>query len=479
MKGFENTSPDLLADALEASICKESFYEFVRAFWGTIIPEDPVWNWHISYLCAELQVMAERVFKGEPKAYDLVINISPGSTKSTICSRMFPAWVWTRMPTAKSICASYNERLALSLALDTRDIVESEKWQKLFGNIELRQDASAKSHFINCYQGERIATGVGGNITGEHGHFIIVDDPLNPEAAASLVELETVNRWMNETLPSRKVKQEVTPTILIMQRLHEDDPSARLLKRETRKVRHICLPAESTAKIRPRSLRKCYVDGLMDPIRLGRAVLAEKKEDNNWSYSAQYLQDPEPLEGGIFKSGRIVVDDRPAWNKFKALIRYWDKAGSSNKGAYTAGVLLGLDREGRWWVLNVVRGQWDAHEREMIIKQIAKVDGRKVLVGVEQEPGSGGKESAESTIRNLAGHRVVAHRPTGDKEQRAQPFASQVNGGNVRMVKGPWNEAYLEELQYFRKDARYKDQVDASSGAFSLLTRGRRAGGLR
>ena len=75
----------------KSRLCKEEFFYFVKTFWDTIISEEPVWNWHIEYLCNEIQEMAERVFEGKPKEYDLIINISPGSTKSTICSRMFPA----------------------------------------------------------------------------------------------------------------------------------------------------------------------------------------------------------------------------------------------------------------------------------------------------------------------------------------------------------------------------------------------------
>ena len=108
----------------------------------------------------------------------------------------------------------------------------------------------------------------------------------------------------------------------------------------------------------------------------------------------------------------------------------------------------------------------------------AQLDGVGVVVGVEQEPGSGGKESAENTAKNLAGFRVIIDRPTGDKVIRADPFSTQVNSGSVRMVKAEWNREYLEELQHF-PFSKHKDQVDSSSGAFTILTRYNiRAGGL-
>ena len=89
-------------------------------------------------------------------------------------------------------------------------------------------------------------------------------------------------------------------------------------------------------------------------------------------------------------------------------------------------------------------------------------------VYVEQEPGSGGKESAESTIRMLAGYAVYADRVTGNKVVRAEPFAAQVQGGNVGLVAGEWVTAFLDEAEVFPA-GKWKDQIDAAAGAFSKL----------
>ena len=90
---------------------------------------------------------------------------------------------------------------------------------------------------------------------------------------------------------------------------------------------------------------------------------------------------------------------------------------------------------------------------------------------MEQEPGSGGKESAEATIRNLAGYKVFADKVTGSKEVRAEPFAAQVQGGNVYLVAGGWQTDLLDELESF-PSAKYRDQVDACTGAFNRLALG-------
>lgn len=463
-------------DALEASLCRDSLYDFVQRFWAEVIPEEPVWNWHIKVLCDELQDVAERVFRGEPKKHDLVINVPPGTSKSTICSVMFPAWVWTRMPTARSLCASYAYNLAMDLSRKSRDIVQSDKWIRLFGDISLREDQNTKGYFLNTAGGSRYAVGTGGSCTGFHGHFLIIDDPVDPQKAISEIELKGANTWVRETFSTRKVNKAVSVTICIMQRLHQSDPSAEMLKRAEEggaKVRHICLPGEVTGRedVRPRILFRHYVDGLLDTARLSRLVLEQLRPVlGEYGYAGQILQRPVPLGGGQFKTDRIVLDVPPPLKHFKGLCRFWDKAGTLGGGAYSVGALLGRDAADRYWLLDVVRGQWDSDRREQIILATAKLDGYGVMVGVEQEPGSGGKESAQNTVRMLAGYRVRTERPTGDKAMRADPLSVQVNAGNVSMQAGLWNAPLIEEMKFF-PHSTYKDQVDACSGAFTLLSR--------
>lgn len=128
-------------------------------------------------------------------------------------------------------------------------------------------------------------------------------------------------------------------------------------------------------------------------------------------------------------------------------------------------------------VADVVRGQWSAENREAVILQAAQADAKRdqpVQTWVEQEPGSGGKESAESTVRNLSGHDVHSERATGSKLSRARPLAAQVEAGNVYYLDAPWSEAYLSEMHRFDGKTKPMDQVDASSGAFNKLTLGPR-----
>lgn len=383
------------------------------------------------------------------------------------------------MPSAKFICASYAHQVALKDSLKTRDLVQSPKFQSCFPAIQMREDENTKGLFTNTLMGFRLSAGVGGLVTGYHGHFLIVDDPLNPEESFSEAELKSVNRWMTNTLPSRKVDKRITPTILIQQRLHQADPSGEMLASKTGKVKHICLPGELTDNVSPPELAANYVSGLLDPIRLPREVLEKSAQEMGaYGYAAQILQDPVPLGGGMFQVAKIeLVEAEPS--KRGRVIRSWDKAGTKDAGNWSVGVKMMVDEVRKiYWVLDVVRGQWGASVREAMILQTAQTDGFDVRIALEVEGGSGGKESGENTVSMLAGYAVIAYHPTGDKPSRAYPFASQVGAGNVKCLNREWTKTYLDELRFFPY-SRFTDQVDASSGAFNRLARKKiRVGGV-
>jgi len=460
---------------LIAVLCRRSFAAFVRTFWPEIIKEPLVWNWHMDVLCLELQRVAERVMAGRPNDYDLLANVPPGTSKSTIVSEMFPAWVWTKWPWAQFICGSYAHLLGLDLSKKSRDIVQSAKYQQAFG-IELREDQNTKGLFQNQHGGWRLSCTPTSTATGFHAHFILVDDPLNPKEAASEAKLKEANEWMKDTLPSRKVNKATACTILIMQRLHQNDPSAQMLALgkdpNATPIRHICLPARLSANVSPAKLRARYsAEGLLDPIRLPERVLRNMEAQlGQYGAAGQLMQNPVPAEGGMFKVVLLQFKPRPV--RYRRIVRYWDKAGSAGKGCYTVGVLMIEDGDGAFGILDVVRGQWDSSTREKMIRMTAEMDGHSVPVLIEQEGGSGGKESAENTIRKtLVGFRVYADKPVGDKALRADPFSVQVNAGNVWVLQNAhWAKDYIDELQFFPVST-YMDQVDASSGAFNYLAK--------
>lgn len=455
---------------LLASTCRDSYYEFVKHFWHTICKDPPVFNWHIKFLCDEIQEACERIFRREPNLRDLLVNIAPGTTKSTLFSVMLTPWAWTRMPHFRFIGASYTDALALDLSGKSRQVVESPLYQRTFPEIRLSKDTNSKSHWANTQGGDRYAVAVGGSVTGMHAHAIVIDDPINPREVRSKADLETANLWCKETISSRKVDKEITTTMVVMQRLHQNDPSELYISRGAERVKHVCLPGELTPKVYPEYLRDRYVGGLFDPVRLSRPVLDRMlTEMGQFGYSGQILQDPIPLGGGMFKSDRIhLMQYPPGIDSFKKIVRFWDRACTKNGGDWSVGVKMGLHVDGSYWILDIARGQWSTEERERQIVATAARDGKSVRIGIEQEPGSAGVDSAKDTVKRLTGYLVQAQKASGKKEIRADTFSVQVNAGNVYMVNGAYVKDYLEELAFF-PNGKHDDQVDASSGAFSML----------
>ena len=472
-----------------------SLYHFFLWAWDAISNQPYVENWHIPYLCAELEKVAYRVGKREKKLYDVLINIPPGTTKTILVSIIFPAWCWTKWYWMRFITVSYSGTLSLESAEYSRDLIKSAQFRDVYPELVLKRDKDTKGNFkitkvIKNATGDKVllggnrySTSVGGTLTGFHGDILIWDDPINPTQAASEKEIESKAHWLSQTLPTRKTNKEVTTIIGIMQRLNEGDPSGVWLKKAAKikkkkglkTLKHFCLPGEIKRykeNVRPKKLVKKYVDGLLDKNRMPWNVIEELEDTlGQYGYAGQIGQAPTPAGGGMFKVDNLQYTDIPIDKKEIAVtIRYWDKAGTQGGGAYSAGVKISKLKNGMFYISDVVRGQWSTEKREKRIKQTAIVDGQKVYIGLEQEPGSGGKESAESSIRNLAGFSARKDRPTGDKIFRADPFSVQVNNGNVIILVGKWNEDFVKELELF-PNATYKDQVDAASAGFNILTK--------
>jgi len=150
-------------------------------------------------------------------------------------------------------------------------------------------------------------------------------------------------------------------------------------------------------------------------------------------------------------------------------VRAWDLAATVNDNSdYTAGVLMARVKDGTFYVLDVVHGRWTPHERDKRIMEAARRDGKLTRIVVEEEGGSAGKSQAQYLIRMLAGFDVRAIRPTGSKDVRAVPLSAQVEAGNVRLFRAPWNIPFLNELESF-PEGLHDDLVDASAMAFNEL----------
>ena len=336
-------------DWARGEMCRRSFYYFVQTFWEEVIPAEPVWNWHIEYLCDKAQKLVLGVIGRGDQQKDLVINIPPGTTKSTIFSVMLPVWVWTIDPSMRILTVSYAYTLSIDLCIRSRDILKSKKFSVLFPDVTLKADQMGKSHYKNNAKGERMATSVGGSITGFHAHLIILDDPINAQEATSDSAREAAIDFIDRSLSTRKVSKEDTRTILVMQRLHTGDPTGHWLANRPDDVEHICLPGEATPRVTPKSLIPRYVKagGFLDPVRMSDNVLRKLKLDlGTYGYSGQILQDPVPIDGAIWQPQYFKPIARHKIPELKKLGADWDLAYTKNeKNSASAYIIAGKHEE--------------------------------------------------------------------------------------------------------------------------------------
>lgn len=308
-------------------LCRRRYYRFFCELWETIEAVELIPNWHIEYVCNQLQEIYELWEAGESQP-DVLINLPPGCSKSTMVTQIFPAWLWVRNPSIRIISSSYSSDLSTAHAIKSRDVLSSDKFAALFGKTEFKRDQAGKTHYKNNKGGERFVTSTGGMVTGMHADFIIDDDPINPKQAASENELKTAANFSTKTLPSRKTNKKRTVTIRVMQRLHDNDPSGIWLARKNKVLRHICLPGRLADNVRPAYLAEKYVNGLLDPMRLDESALQEMEDDlGSYAFAGQIMQKTAPQDGGIWKRGWFIpVPDHVFPTNLTSYGTDWDTA---------------------------------------------------------------------------------------------------------------------------------------------------------
>ncbi len=446
-----------------AELCRRSFYFFVRYFWDTVIAETLIDNWHIRYLCETLQPIGKRVALRQEKEYDYyIINVPPGSSKSTIISEMYPLWCWTIDPTQRFICGSYASTPAEDIAEKCFNIFNSYKFRMLFPEL-VEHASGGKTHFKNGLKGERYTTSTGSGITGIHAHQKIIDDPMSPDIANSKVERERANRWVSETIGSRNVSHDLTVTIIVMQRLHELDTTGYLLKKEGLKIKHICLPAELSNDVRPVELREFYVNGLFDPVRRSFASLQKAKTElGSYGYAGQMQQRPAPEEGGIIKKSWFEIVDRveaPA----KCVVNFQlDTAYTEKTDNDPTAIISYYEENNLIYITNV---QSVYKEFPDLITWIPKFvqnntyPYKRKEAKVYVEPKASGI-SVVQTIKKATDLNIIeSEPPKDDKITRAYIVSPKIEAGRVKLHRGGWNESFISQVISF-PNAQHDDEMD-------------------
>lgn len=394
----------------------------------------------------------------------LMICLPPRHGKSETCSHWGPTWALTQRPETRIILCSYGADYAATWGRKVRDSILEAHGLGLVAHT-VAADLSRASEFeMAGHGGGMVTAGVGGPITGRGADLLLIDDPVkSAEEAASPTYRERSWEWYNATAMTRL--EPGGSVVLIQTRWHHDDLAGRILAEGAEGWHVVNLPAlaEEAGDVLGRQPGEA-----LWPARYPAEVLRgiEKARGSYW-WSALYQQRPTPREGGFFKQHWFtIIDAAPA--EVGQRVRCWDKAATEGGGDWTVGVLMSRTAEGLFIVEDVRRVQESSGAVKTLILQTAALDGQAVQIVMEQEPGSSGKDVIADYRRALAGYTFKGVPATGDKALRADPFASQAEGGNVRLVRGPWNGAFIDELCAFDK-GEHDDQVDAASGAFVQL----------
>jgi predicted phage terminase large subunit-like protein len=362
-----------------------------------------------------------------------------------------------------------------------RRVVKSDQYQRWFGDsITLVGDSNQKTRFDNTAGGYRIATSVSGEGTGHGGDIIVADDPHNVKEGESDKKREEVLTWWDEAMSTRLNNPKTGRKVIIQQRVHENDLAGHVL--EAGGYDHLDLPARFERD------RRCVTSiGWSDPRqdegeplwaeRFGEAELSRLEKDlGPYGAAAQLQQRPSPREGGMIKRAWFPIISRgpseATW------IRYWDLAATEktakNDPDRTAGALLAY-KNGLLYIEDIIAVREGPANVEEIIKQTARMDGRRVKVWMEQEPGASGKNTIHHYRKLLRGYAFDGDRTSGPKESYVDILAGAAKAGDVLMVEGEWNAEFLREAEVFPFGA-HDDMLDSVAKGYAKLTGGNLAG---
>lgn len=459
---------------IDTQIAEQSLSEFIKQAWPIIEPNTRYkHNWHIDLVSEYLQ----EVEAGNIKR--LIVNFPPRHMKSILISVMFPAWVWLKHPHTRWLCASYGLALALKHNMDRRTIIESEWYQERWGNIvKLSEELNQKTEFQNTARGHMMATSVGGSATGRGGSYIVIDDPLNPEESLSDTRREAANRWIDQTLSTRLDDKQKDKIVIVMQRLHHDDTTGHLLKKNNELGEpdwtHLSIPAEAPKKtmiVYPISKKNLIreMDQVLWEEREPKTVLDQQKRSmGTWAYSGQYQQEPVPLGGGIIQKDWIKYyqNDLPPISVMQ-IIQSWDMNFKAvGDSSFVVGQVWGRLNADKF-LLDQYRNRIGFTETIRAVKAMTTRWPQTQSVLIEDK--ANGPAVIDSLRHEISG--IVAINPEGSKESRLQAVSPQFESGNIYMPHtsiAPWVEQYLDELCNFPFTA-HDDQVDSTSQALNWM----------
>lgn len=454
-----------LIEAAEIRHAELKLAEFQRQAWSLVESKPFVNNWHIDCICEHLQALAT----GEIKK--LLINIPPGTSKSLNTCVFFPAWAWATDPQLRFLFASYDGELSTRDSVRCRTIIESSWYRRRWGHIvKLKKDENQKTRYFTEANGYRLSTMVDGHGTGEHPDIIGVDDPHSVSMAESDKFLQTAIEWWDLTMSSRGVARDVRK-VISMQRLRANDLSGHVMKEGDWVI--LCLPMRyepnrmTTTPLGWNDPRTVEGELLWPDLYTEEKVRELETKLGSYGTAGQLQQRPSPKGGGTFQRASFkIVENAP--NVSRRIARSWDVASVANGGDATASCKMS-EVNGDFYIESVTEDRLDIGPRDNLILETAKQDGRSVTTTLPRDPAAAGKAQTVYWAKMLSGFDVRMIPVTGDKQKRSAPLASSVSAGHVYLVRGEWNDKFLDQADVFPRGA-HDDMIDAAADAYNTLT---------
>lgn len=414
---------------------------------------------HLMYISMKI---AMGIAKGNAR---FIISAPPRHGKSKLCTHYGPEWVLENFPGFNVALVTYGADLSTDFSREVRDSIND---NKDLLKVRIREDASRLERFLTNNEGQAgsmTAIGLGGPFTGRGAHVLFIDDYIKQiKEALSPTFREQQYEWFTTTAMTRLEPD--ASVIIIATRWHNDDLIGRILKNFPGEWTYIELPAEAL----PDDPLGREVGEPLFPQRYPiEALHARKRLLGTMFYDAIYQQRPHDDSGKFAQRSWIKIVDTLPPGRYRWM-RVWDMAGTEGGGDYTVGGLYAMNIATKdVYLTNVIRGQWSSGKVERKIAETAAIDGTSVHITLEQESGSSGKTVIEYYKNQvLKGYRVEGYYSNKHKLVKAQPFLAGCEAGRFYLLKAGWNEAFLNEFDYF-PEGEHDDQIDTGAIAWEKL----------